>query len=110
MEASMEDVAFEACLGLRELRFGDMRWDNHCYLPRGHPTLGWGMMNPVNLDPIPQVMVNFIYDLMEKNERLEEMVVAQGKSLNRCYQVIDNHRVMEGLPKIYEELEYEPHP
>jgi hypothetical protein len=29
--------------------------------------MGWAMMDPKNLDPIPRVMVDFAYDLMEKN-------------------------------------------
>jgi hypothetical protein len=55
-------------------------------------------------------MVDLTYDLIEKNQKLENMVIAQGKSLIRCYQVIDNHRESEGLPKIYEKLDHEPHP
>jgi hypothetical protein len=46
--------------------------------------MGWAMMDPKNLDPIPRVMVDFAYDLMEKNQRLEILVIAQGKSLKRC--------------------------
>jgi hypothetical protein len=46
--------------------------------------MGWAMMDPKNLDPISRVMVDFSYDLMEKNRRLEILVIAQGKSLKRC--------------------------
>jgi hypothetical protein len=43
MEASIEDAAFEACMGLRYLRFDNMKNDIHHYLPREHPVLGWAM-------------------------------------------------------------------
>jgi hypothetical protein len=33
MEASIEDAAFEACMGLRYLRFDSMKNDVHRYLP-----------------------------------------------------------------------------
>jgi hypothetical protein len=47
MEASIEDAAFEACMGLRYLRFDSMKHDVHHYFPRAHPILGWAMMDPV---------------------------------------------------------------
>jgi hypothetical protein len=53
VEASIEDAAFEACMGLRHLHFDNMTGDFHRYLPRTHPILGWTMMDPVQLDPIP---------------------------------------------------------
>jgi hypothetical protein len=65
-EASIEDAAFEACTGLRYLRFDSMKHDVHCYFPRAHPVLGWAMMDPVQLEPLPWVMVNFAYDMMER--------------------------------------------
>jgi hypothetical protein len=39
MEASIEDAAFEACMGLRYLHFDNMKNDIHRYLPRAHPVL-----------------------------------------------------------------------
>jgi hypothetical protein len=36
------------------------------------------------LEPLPRVMVNFVYDMMEKKVQLEEMVKAQGKTIKRC--------------------------
>jgi hypothetical protein len=84
MEDSIEDAAFEACLGLCGRSFDDMKWDHYWFLPREHPVMGWAMMDPKNLDPIPRVMVDFAYDLMEKNWWLEILVIAQGKSLKRC--------------------------
>jgi hypothetical protein len=75
-EDSIEDAAFEACMGLRYLRFDSIKNDVHCYLPRAHPVLGWAMMDPVRLDPIPRVMVNFVYDMMERKMQLEEMMKA----------------------------------
>jgi hypothetical protein len=73
-EDSIEDAAFEACMGLRYLRFDSIKI--HRYLPRAHPVLGWAMMDPVRLDPILRVMVNFVYDVMERKMQLEEMVKA----------------------------------
>jgi hypothetical protein len=108
MEDSMEDVAFEACMGLRRRRFDDMKWDHYRFLPREHLEMGWAMMDPKNLNPIPQVMVDFAYDLMEKNRRLESLVLAQGKSLKRSQQVIHDHRVLLNLPKVYEKLDHQP--
>jgi hypothetical protein len=84
MEASIEDAAFEACMGLRHLHFDNMKDDVHRYLPRAHPVLGWAMMDPVQLDPIPQVMVNCVYDMMKRKLQLKEMVKAQGKTIKRC--------------------------
>jgi hypothetical protein len=84
MEASLDDAAYEAYLGLRSQCFNAMHNDVHRYLPRVHPKLGWGMMDPRNLEVIPREMAHFIYELMEKNDRLQDMVVAQGKSLSRC--------------------------
>jgi hypothetical protein len=110
IEDSIEDAAFEACLGLCGRRFDDMKWDHYRFLPHEHPVMGWAMMDPENLDPIPRVMVDFAYDLMEKNRRLESMMIAQGKSLKRCQQVIDDHRISLDLPRIYEKLDHEPCP
>jgi hypothetical protein len=45
MEASIEDAAFEACMGLRYLRFDSMKHDVHRYFPHAHPDLGWAMMD-----------------------------------------------------------------
>jgi hypothetical protein len=87
-----------------------MKRDNYQFLPHEHPVMGWAMMDPKNLDPIPQVMVDFAYDLMEKNRLLEDLVIAQGKSLKRCQHVIDDYRVNQDLPRIYKKLDHEPRP
>jgi hypothetical protein len=108
MEDSIEDAAFEACMGLRYLRFDSMKHDIHRYLPRAHPDLGWAMMDPVQLEPLPRVMVNFVYDMMERKLQLEEMVKAQGKTIKRCQAMIDELRANQGMAKIYETLEHEP--
>jgi hypothetical protein len=110
MEANIEDVAFEACMGLRYLRFDSMKNDVHHYIPRAHPILGWAMMDPVQLEPIPQVMVNFVYDMMERKLQLEEMVKAQGKTIKRCQKTINDLRANQGLARIYEMFEHEPRP
>jgi hypothetical protein len=110
MEASIEDDAFEACMGLRYLRFDSMKDDVHRYLPRAHPVLGWAMMDPVQLEPIPRVMVKFVYDMMERKLQLEEMVKAQGKTIKRCQEMIDDLRANQGMTRIYETFEHEPHP
>jgi hypothetical protein len=110
MEASIEDAAFEACLGLHYLRFDSMKDDVHRYLPRAHPVLGWAMMDLVQLDPIPRVMVNFVYDMMERKLQLEEMVKAQGKTIKGCQKMIDDLRANQGLARIYEMFEHEPRP
>jgi hypothetical protein len=110
MEASIEDAAFKACMGLRYLRFDNIKNDVHRYLPCAHPILGWVMMDPVQLEPIPRVMVNFAYDMMERKLQLEEMVKAQGKTIKRCQEMIDELRSNQGLAKIYEIFEHEPRP
>jgi hypothetical protein len=66
MEASIEYAAFEACMGLRYLRFDSMKHDVHRYFPRAHTDLGWAMMDLVQLEPLPRVMVNIVYDMMER--------------------------------------------
>ena len=110
MEESMEEAAFTACLFLREQRFGNMRWDIHRYLPRLDPEQGWGMLEPTDLDPVSRVMVYFAHEMVEKHLKLQDMVIAQGKALKRCYKMIDDHREREGQPKIYGKLDYEPRP
>jgi hypothetical protein len=65
-------------------------------------------MDPVQLDPIPRVMVNFAYDIMERKLQLEEMVKAQGKTIKRCQEMIDDLRANQGLERIYETFEHEP--
>jgi hypothetical protein len=108
MEASIEDAAFEACMDLRYLRFDSMKHYVHRYFPHAHPDLGWAMMDPVQLEPLPRVMVNFVYDMMERKLQLEEMVKAQGKTIKRCQAMIDELRANQGMAKIYETLEHEP--
>jgi hypothetical protein len=110
MEASLDDATFEAYMGLHNQCFNAMRNDVHCYLPHGHHELGWGMMDPKNLEAIPREMAHFIYELMEKNDRLQDMVVAQGKSLSHFQKVIDTLRVRAGSPRIYKRLDHENRP
>jgi hypothetical protein len=107
---SIKDAAFEACMGLRYLRFDSMKHDVHRYFPRAHPDHGWAMMDPVQLKPLPRVMVNLVYDMMERKLQLEEMVKAQGKTIKRCQATIDELRANQGMAKIYETLEHEPCP
>jgi hypothetical protein len=38
MEASIEDAAFEAYMGIRYLRFDSMKHNVHRYFPRAHPS------------------------------------------------------------------------
>jgi hypothetical protein len=66
------------------------------------------MMDLVQLEPLPRVMVNFVYDMMERKLLLEEMVKAQGKTIKRCPAMIDELRANQGIAKIYETLEHEP--
>jgi hypothetical protein len=107
-EASIEDAACEACTGLRYLRFDSMKHDVHRYFPRTHLDLGWAMMDPVQLEPLSRVMVNLVYDMIERKLQLEEMVKAQGKTIKRCQAMIDELRANQGMLKIYETLEHEP--
>jgi hypothetical protein len=67
-------------------------------------------MDPRNLEAIPHEMAHFIYELMEKNDHLQDMVVTQGKSLSRCQKVIDTLHVSAGSPKIYKRLDHENRP
>jgi transcriptional accessory protein Tex/SPT6 len=68
------------------------------------------MMDPVQLDPISRVMVNFVYDMMERKLQLEKMVKAQGKAIKRCQETIDDLRANQGLARIYETFDHEPRP
>ena len=77
MLESMDDAAFEAYMGLRARHFGDIMEDQFRFLPRYHHELGWAMMKPEGLDPTTVLMVNFAYELMKRNERLEEELKAQ---------------------------------
>jgi hypothetical protein len=54
-----------------------MMKDQFWFLSRYHHELGWTMMKPEGLDPTTLVMVNFAYELMKQNERLEEELKAQ---------------------------------
>jgi hypothetical protein len=110
IEDGIKDAAFEACMGLRYLCFNLIKHDIHRFFPRAHPDLGWAMTDPVQLETLPRVMVNLVYDMMDRKLQLEEMVKAQGKTIKRCQATIDELRANQGLPKIYEILEHEPLP
>ena len=56
------------------------------------------------MDPTTQVMVNYAYELVDKNRRLEDQLKEQEVTLKRYRQVIDKQRVCLNLPRIYEEL------
>ena len=77
MEESMNDVGFEAYMGLHARCFWNMMEDQFWFLRRYHHELGWEMMKPESLDPTTIVMVNFAHELMKRNERLEEELKAQ---------------------------------
>ena len=76
MEDSIEDAAAAACMGIRGHRLEDMKEDQYQFLPRQHPELEWAIMDPEGMDPTTQVMVDFAYDLVEKNHRLEGQLKA----------------------------------
>ena len=46
MEEGIEDAAAEACIGLHDCRFEDMKNDQYRFLPHQHLELGWAMMDP----------------------------------------------------------------
>jgi hypothetical protein len=48
--------------------------------------------------------------MMEMKLQLEEMMKAQGKTIKRCQATIDELWENQGMAKIYETLEHEPHP
>ena len=83
MEDSIEDAAAVACMGLRGCRFEDMKEDQYCFLPHQHLNLGWAIMDPEGTDPTTQVMVNYAYELVDKNRRLEDQLKAQEATLKR---------------------------
>ena len=70
-------------MGLRGRRFDDMKEDQYCFLPRQHPDLGWAIIDPKGTDPTTQVMVNYAYELVDKNRRLEDQLKAQEATLKR---------------------------
>ena len=72
MEDSIEDAAYEACMGLRVRRFDDMKEDKYRFLPRQHLEMEWAIMDPEGTQPTTQVMIHFTYELVEKNRRLED--------------------------------------
>jgi hypothetical protein len=110
IEDGIEDAAFEACLGLRHLRYDVMQDDQYRYFPHGDPKQGWIMMNPRNLELIPQVMVDFGHDMMVKNHRMEAMVKALGKDVKRYQEVIDGLRIDQGMEAMYDYLEHKARP
>ena len=89
MEDGIEDVATEACMGLRGHHFEDMKEDQYRFLPRQHPQLEWVMMDPQGMDPTTQVMGHFGCELVAKIQRLEDQLKAQQETLRRYRQVID---------------------
>jgi hypothetical protein len=110
IEDGIEDVAFEACLELRHLRYDVMQNDQYHYFPRGDPEQGWVMMNPRNLELIPRVMVDFGHDMMVKNRRLEAMVKALGKDVKRYQEVIDGLSIDQGVEAICDYYEHQARP
>ena len=110
MEDSIEDAAAVACMGLRGRRFDDMKEDQYHFLPRQHPDLGWAIMDPQGMDPTTQVMVHYVYELVDKNRRLEDQLKVHEATLKRYRQVIDEQRVCLNLPRIYEGLPHEFRP
>ena len=110
MEDSIEDAATVACMGLRGHRFDDMKEDQYRFLSRQHPDLGLAIMDPKGIDLTTQVMVNYAYELVDKNRRLEDQLKAQEATLKRYWQVIDEQRVCLNLPRIYEELAHKFRP
>ena len=68
MEDSIEDATCEACMGLHGRHFDDMKEHQYRFLPHIHPKLEWEIMDPEGMDPTTQVMVNFAYELVEKNQ------------------------------------------
>ena len=70
MEDSIEDAAVVACMGLCGCRFDDMKEDQYHFLPRQHRNLGWAIMDHEGMDPTTQVMVNYAYELVDKNQRI----------------------------------------
>ena len=85
-------------MGLRGRCFDDMKEDQYRFLPCQHPDLGWAIIDPEGMDPTTQVMVNYAYELVDKNRRLEDQLKAQEANLKRYRQVI------------YEELPHEFRP
>ena len=59
------------------------------------------------MDPTTQVMVHYAYEIVDKNQRLEDQLKAQEVTLKRYRQVIDEQRVCLNLPRIYDELPHE---
>ena len=49
-------------------------------------------------------MVNYAYELVDKNRYLEDQLKAQQETLKKYRQVIDEHRVCLNLPRMYEEV------
>jgi hypothetical protein len=107
IEDGIEDAAFEACLGLRHLRYEIMQDDPYCYFPRGDPEYGWVMTDPGNLDLVPRVMVDFGHDMMVTNRRLVALVKALGKDVKRYQEVIDGLRIDQGMEPIYDHHEHQ---
>jgi len=97
-------------MGLHGHRFDDMKEDQYRILPHQYLDLGWAIMDPEGTDPTTQVMVNYAYELVDKNRRLEDQLKAQEATLKRYRQVIDEQRVCLNLPRIYEELPHEFRP
>jgi hypothetical protein len=110
MEESMDDVAFEAYKVLHAQRFKDMAGDQYRYLPCYRRETGWAMLEPEGEDPMTKVMVNFAYELMRWNERLEDELMAQKEATARSQRMLDDYRVNLDMPIMYEKLRKEPLP
>ena len=110
MEDGIEDVAAEACMGLRGHHFEDRKEEQYRFLPHQHLELEWAMMDSQGTDPTTQVMVHFCRELVGKIRRLEDQLKAQQETLKRYQQEIDDQRVSLRLPRIYEKVPHKPCP
>jgi hypothetical protein len=61
-------------------------------------------------DPTTKVMVNFAYELMRRNGRLEDELLAQKEATTRSQRMLDDYRVNLDMPRMYEKLRKEPLP
>ena len=103
MQHAMDDAALEAWMNLRGRRHAAMSHDHDRYLPFIHQG-EWTMMGPAGDGFTTRVMVMFAHDMMARNTRLGTMVMNQGQVIKRLQDEVDQMRVQQGLPKIYDVL------